>query len=412
MGMILLSAVQPTRLLHHAFAGAAALACATAASADNAPLGTSQMTTLLEFPINGFSNGNMVADTQGGFYVPWVDATKSQLEVLDVRSNGTGQWTIVATSPKINSVYTSGPSLSYLAPDGTGGVNLVGCTEKATFSDVIANVHPSGGALAVTNYSTAPDLTNSATPVCQYNGITTSSPSLFFVSNSYQQNGVNTNGVQQVAVAGGQGTLTPITLPGGANFDTIIGANSATQLFGINDSGKKGTGEIFSLTLKGSKGTYKTLYALKAKLGTKFYSVAPTGQGQYVGSAFAKTGDGLTLNIIKNAKGKLAAKKIVANTGAFEQISEAPNSPMFWEVAPADIDGNPSTANSFSATGGKYKAQSQATIPPSLYPLEIYANDDGSAYGRVVDTNIGTESLVNFSSGLTGPESALPLATR
>jgi hypothetical protein len=417
-----------------AFVAGAVFAFA-AGSADDAAAGGSKMKTLLQLPSTGFIDGNAVSDTQGGYFIPWIDKTNG-LEIIDVRPGKKNKWTIFATSPSLNPVKDG--SISYVAPDGAGGANIANCNEQAGGSDVIANVHFSGESLVGTNYLTKGD---DASGICQWTGIATWSPTLFYVSSS---DGFSFNGLEQVAFAS-QWTVTPIALPGPPAFDAVLDAVSATELVGNNATGNTGTGELFTATISGTSATYRTLYALNAKLGSQFFSVAPTAGEQFIGSTLPQNGaaiegngkslyplyarmmaetghfpnasqlsktpmssnaavvpragtDGFTLDIVQGKK-NFAAKKINADTGAFEQVSVLPDGSEVWEVAAADTFGDPSLASHYVSDDGKYKLQSKATIPGNLFPEQIIARTDGSADGLVIDQNTGAASLVNFSAG-------------
>jgi hypothetical protein len=285
----------------------------------------------------------------------------------------------------------TGGSITYAASDGAGAVNIASCTTNAGARDIIANVPFSGSNLQSTTILTSGD---SGTGICLWTGIATSSPTLFYVSAS---DGVSFNNIAQVAFSD-QWTVTPIALPGPPAYDRIFGAISSSELVGMNDSGSKGTGELFTATISGTSASYKPLYALTSKLGSRFYSVAPTSGGQYIGSTLQSGSDGLTVDVVQGKK-KFAAQKIGSNTGMFEQVSALADGSEFWETAGADTFGDSAYASHYVSSDGKYKLQAKATIAGNFYPLQIIAKADGSADGLVVDQNTGAESLVNFSAG-------------
>jgi hypothetical protein len=363
-----------------------ASAVAFAAGADHARAG-SKMKVLMQLPNTGYIDGNAVSDTQGGYFVPWVDTTTGGVEVLDVRPGKKSKWAIFATSNAFNAIRAG--SYSYTAPDGVGGVNVANCDEQAGAQDVVANVHFSGQSLFAQTIFVSANSGN-----CLWTGIATSSPTLFFVSSS---DGTSFNSVAEASFTD-HWSITPIALPAPPAYDRIVGAISATELVGMNDHGSKGTGELFTATISGSSASYKALYPLNSKFGSRFLSVAPVSGGQYIGTTYQSGSDGVTVDVVQGTK-KYTADKIGSNTGMFEYVSALTDGSQFWEVAGADTFSNPAYAIHYVASDGTYKRQSQATIAGNYYPLQIIANADGSADGLVVDQNTGLYSLVNFSAG-------------
>jgi hypothetical protein len=344
------------------------------------------MKILLQLPSGG-ADGNAVSDTQGGYFVPWIDQTNNAIEVIDVRPGKKSKWSVFATSNAINQRVAG--SYTYIAPDGTGGANLANCEEHAGAIDVIGNVHFSGQNLFAQTIFTTSNSGN-----CMWTGLATASPTLFYVSSS---DGSSFNSIAQVSFTD-HWSVTPIALPAPPAYDRIIAAISPTELVGMNDHGSKGPGELFTATISGSSASYQTLYVLNAKFGSRFYSVSPISGGQYIGTTYQPSGDGVTVDVVQGKK-KLSAKKIGLNTGMFEQVSALPDGSQFWEVAGADTFGNPAYASHYVLNDGKYKRQSLATIAGNYYPLQVIAKDDGSADGLVVDQNTGLYYLVNFSAG-------------
>jgi hypothetical protein len=346
------------------------------------------MRTLLQFPSTGSFNGNAVPDAQGGYFIAWSDQNgTSVVEVLDVRPDAKGKWSVFATSNAVNTI--NGPITSYLAPDGAGGANIASCTKQVAGLDVIANVRFQDQVLNAT-----PIFHSRDGGTCEWTGIANWSPTLFYVSASDR---ASFNVIEQVTFTD-HWAVTQIALPGTPDIDRIVGALSSTELVGMNDHGSTKKGELFTATISGSTATYKTLYTLNAKLGTRFYSVAPTTGDQYIGSTLGSDSDGFTVDVVQG-KTKLTAKRIAANTALGEQISALPDGSQFWEAALADTFGDTSYASHYVAVDGKYQLQSKARIAGNFIPFQIIAREDGSADGLVIDSNTGACLLVNFSAG-------------
>ena len=107
--------------------GVAAMFALVATTTDETFAGASKMKTLLQLPSGG-TDGSAISDTQGGYFIPWIDEDGNAVEILDVRPGKKNKWAVFATSNEFNPRVAG--THSYMAPDGTGGAYIANCDSR------------------------------------------------------------------------------------------------------------------------------------------------------------------------------------------------------------------------------------------------------------------------------------------